>query len=224
MWRRFGGLPRAGCASRAAMFAGWRPVAIMRDSGYGPGRPRRSPLGICCGGCFGVFAVLIVILVLFYAGTGHYQPNIPPAPPMPNPNGLDDYIAATAMLKATGGTASLYPKGPTVPPALATEQVIVARNQAALARMRQAFGKECRVPRMRTFQDLFPYLAGARDLARLLSAEAEVKAARGDYVGAFDASLDIVQMGEDIDRGGPLIHGLVSVALQAIANRPLVDN
>src|SRR5579872_6256159 len=123
----------------------------MPDFDAGRPRPRRSAGGVCCGGCLGVFALIAIVFALFYAGTGRYQPNIPPAPPLPNPNGLDDYIAAARMLKATGGTGPMYTNGVNRPPTLAGERAVVAQNQAALARLRQAFSKECRIPPSRSF-------------------------------------------------------------------------
>lgn len=190
-------------------------------------RQKRLLNGSSCGlGCLGTLVLIAAIISGWYSSTGKYQPKIPPLPPLPNPNAFNDYVAAGQMLKANGGTKAMYitnAKGMSVT-SLPGEQAVVRKNQAVLARMRQGFGKACRVPTTRSFNDLFPYLAEARDLARLLSAEADVKAARGDYAGAFDAGLDTIQMGQDLARGGTLIHGLVTIAMEAIAHAAILKH
>jgi type II secretory pathway pseudopilin PulG len=226
-----------------------------------PRKRRRPSCAACCGtGCFGTVVLVAIAFGWFMAHTAQYHPAIPPPPPLPSPNGFDDYVAAGKMLKDNGGMGPVWdymyrqqsasgpgspgamvsggnpgmmsgstPSGstPLVKPGpwkslLEVQQFFVARNQPALKRMRAAFPKECRVPAARSFNDLFDYLAPTRDMARLLSAEADVRASRGDYAGAFDDGLDAMQMGNDMARGGTIIHGLVAIACTAIGQDRMV--
>src|SRR5207249_781763 len=146
------------------------------------------PLGFCGLGCFGVIGLAAVVFSVAYSFTGRYQPAIQPPKPVPADNGFDDFVAAGRMLAVNGGTKALYPAGRTdAPPSLAAEQLVVAQNQAALARLRMGLPKQCRVSAKRSFTALYPYLAEFRDLARLLQAEQHVSGARGDYARAFSA-------------------------------------
>lgn len=195
----------------------------MSDDGEGPRRRRR---GGCCAPC-GVGCVVVLVLAagisaILHSATGAYQPHVSPIPPAPPVNGFADIVAAGQMLKATGGTGSVY-AGAQTSPSLSAEAALVRRSQPALARLRRGLAKPVQVPVARSFSATFPYLADTRELARLLSAEADVRAARGDYTGAFDSGLDTMQLGMDVERGGGLIHGLVAIADEAIARNGLVD-
>jgi hypothetical protein len=185
-------------------------------------RKKRSPLAFCGIGCLGLFGVFVIVFTVAYSVTGHYMPSIPSQPAMPGFNALDYYAAAGAMLKANGGVRSVYGTRDASTISLADQKLLVGKNKAALARLRQGFGMPCRIPRVLSFTETFPYLSESRDIARLLSAEAEVKMAAGDYGGAFSSGIDGIHLGHDYLRGGVLIHALVGVAIQAIVQQPMV--
>lgn len=205
----------------------------MTDVDYGEGRShaaegrprkRRSVASTFGMGCLGFLALFLTIGTLWYAGTGRYIPYVPLPPPPPVPNGFNDYVMASRMLRANGGTNAMYQPGFTdTIVSLAAEQQVVAKNQKVLALLRQALGKECLVPPSRSVTELYPYLADVKGLARLLVGVADVKAAKGDYAGAFDAGLDSVRMGQDMVRGGVIIHGLVAIAIQSIAQNSMLE-
>lgn len=175
----------------------------------------------CGGGCLGLVALLFAVAAIWYSSVGRYRPRIPPLPPLPVPNAFDDYLAAGKMLQANGSTNAMYTNTGV---SLTGEQSVVAKNQAVLVRLRQASGKACVVP-MRSRSDVSVFdLDYTRDLARLLSGEADVKAAEGDFAGAFSASLDILQMGQDFSQNGGLIQELLVQAIQAIAHVSMLAN
>lgn len=189
---------------------------------------RRSCWSLGCFGGLGVFGVGFMVLLGMLLTRGHYQPILDPPVPHPVVNGFDDYSAAGEMLEANGDTKVVEEEQKKLPPdktespaLLVAQKRLVEKNQPALARLRRAFGKECRVPPLTSFSDAFPYLPKTRALARLLRAEAEVRAAAGDYIGAFTSGLDTVEMGQDMARGGGLIHGLVMIAENAIGASPM---
>jgi hypothetical protein len=165
-----------------------------------------------------VFVLLAVVIA--FTTSGHYQPNIPPPPPVPNPNALDDYTAAATLFTATGGDKTLT--GPNGKPLLANEVRAVRLNQPALARLRAGLAKKCGIPFDARMEATFPYLTQCRSLARLLSAESHVNAARSEYLPAALSALDAIQIGTDIERGGSLMHALTGTAAQAIGQAALL--
>src|SRR5258708_28917010 len=101
------------------------------------------------------------------------------------------------------------------------ESSVVQANQPALARFREGLGKECGTPFNPSFDAKFESLAKFRSLARLLGAEADVYAAGGNTGRAAMSALDAIQLGTDVERGGPLISGLVVIAIQRIGQSAL---
>jgi hypothetical protein len=184
----------------------------------------RLSCATCGGGCLGVFALFFMVAGIWYWSVGHYQPKVLPLPILSVPNGFDDYVAAGRMLHANGGTEEKYAKNAKGIHVLSLpgEQSVVAKNQDVLARVRQAFRKSCIVPTTRSIADTFDYLSDARDLARLLAAEADVKAAQGDYAGAFSDTLDSIQMGQDLSRGGIFHHGRFGLWVEAMAHNAML--
>jgi hypothetical protein len=126
----------------------------------------------------------MVLFAIGSAATGRYHPTITPPPTPPSPNGYDDFVAAGKMLEANGGVKAMYGPGLEQRPILAQERIVVARNAAVLARMRIGLSRECWAPVCRGFNKMEPDLANVRNLARLTVAEADVRAADGDLVGA----------------------------------------
>jgi len=150
-----------------------------------------------------------------------------PTPTMPSPNARDYYIAATDALvegnKVDFANGRWNPatklSGDQHPYSLADKEKLGAENAGAVKTLHTGFQYPYREPPHRSFSATFPHYAKIRALARLLSLQAQVDAGRGDTAGAMGASLDSVQMGETMPRGGPLIGMLVGVACQAIGRR-----
>ena len=82
---------------------------------------------------------------------------------LPVPNAYDDFVAAGALCRATGGAAVIpahstgipiysLPKGYEDGIPISQVRTIVRRNERALARLRQGFAKECRIPPLPPFQ------------------------------------------------------------------------
>lgn len=180
----------------------------------------KYPRGCTCCVISALCIPTIVILVVgfLFAKYGMYQPTIPPAAPLPSPNGFDNIVTAGNMLKANGGTTAIYVKNSSSV-SLEGEKLVASKNQATLVELRKAFRIPCRVPMPRELNAAFPYLSNTRDLARLLQADAEVHMHHGDYSGAFRNGEESLQLGNDIMQGGSYIHGLVGIACSAIGQR-----
>jgi hypothetical protein len=196
----------------------------------------------------GVFA-LICVVILGVAGYWRYANQLPLYPPpavvMPVPNAYDDYVAAGLLCRAAGGGSVQPPpaaraRGPgTLPPPatgfspqkqayepdvpLPLVRATLARNRAALSRLRQGFHKPFRTPPVLSFSQFFPELADYRSLARVLVAEGKLAEREGRPNAAVRSYLDCLHLGVDVPRGGSLIHGLVGIAIQQIGLKAIQE-
>ena len=203
--------------------SGWRNPAM--DDRSAPRKKKLGCLPYCGGSCFGFLVLFAIVFAVAYNRAGIYRPHIPPPKPLPVPNAYDDYLKAAQMISSSGGTKAMY-ASPASSSSLSLPgaRQVVAANRKALATVRAAFAKESRNPPDRDIMaQSFRQMAGMREIARLLMAEAHVRAADGDHAGAFESGLDAMEMGEDLHRGGVLIHSLVALAVQAIGQTPMLD-
>ncbi len=169
--------------------------------------------------------MIVLALVLTAAGLGVWSqgrdrmPTLTvPTPAMPSPNAFDFYSRASAAII---GDAIISPSTPHPPPVPTAAQVaVIQQNAGAIALLHQGFLYPLQEPPVRSFSTLLPQYQHFRALARMLGLAARVDAARGDWAGAMGASLDDVQMGETLPRGGSLIGMLVGVACESIGRHP----
>jgi hypothetical protein len=144
----------------------------------------------------------------------------PPPVELPSPNAYDDYVEATRVLSQTSRLQPKYDGTMT----LAELRELAADSRPALQRLRQGFRHDYLTPPVYSFSAQFPELSRYRELARRLAAEGELARREGRLEGAADAYLDGLRVGTDVPRGGPLIHGLVGVAIQGIVLKPLEES
>ncbi len=159
-----------------------------------------------------------------------------PNPKMPSPNAFDIY--AKAYLSYTVRPLSLYEDYDAKAQNIETNRVKtweqqlpfyrtpeiqkwLAGNQGALKLLRQGFKYEYLQPPARSFMTMFPHFAKAREMARTLDTEGNIRAAQGNWSGAADSALDAIHLGHAIPRGGALIASLVGYAIQAIGQKQL---
>lgn len=111
------------------------------------------------------------------------------------------------------------PSGDSRSYSLTEKKALVAENAGAFLILHMGFAYPYQEPPVRSFPTPLPHYAGARGLARLLSLQAQVKAAQGDWNGAMNAHLDAIQLGETLPRGGPLGGAMVGDSCQGIGRR-----
>jgi len=190
-------------------------------------RPKRSKkrLGRIFGALIGLFSV--GLLVNWWALAQEEPLATMPTVPMPDPNAYDFYIAA-GQARTQSKPIDAIRKKPTVPrtPEEETELVrieaMIQQEAPALQQLHQGFAYEYRNP---------PSAPGAphreysvfRGIARLLAMQSRARAARGDWNGAAESSLDAIRMGEDIPRGGALNAAMVGITCQAIGQSTVWD-
>ncbi|MEO7715429.1 MAG: hypothetical protein ABIY70_04465 [Capsulimonas sp.] len=147
-----------------------------------------------------------------------------PTHTVPSPNALDDFARAGKLIPDVNIVNG--PGGRGVSRALglsaATQNRVVRDNAPALAALRQGLTRPYMTPPERSSTATFDYVVDDRRLARLLALQADIQAAHGDWAASAQTSLDGMQLGEDVPRGGILIHMLVGVAIDAIVREPLM--
>ena len=166
--------------------------------------------------------------VFFWSRALDRNPTISiPTPPMPAANARDYYIAASSAVidsDKIGFAVGLWnlattPSGDNHFYSLADKARLVTESSGAIKTLHTGFHYPYQEPPYRSFSTMFPHYQKIRGMARLLSLQAQVDAEKGDMGGAMGASLDAIQMGEQLPHGGPLIGMLVGVACQAIGRK-----
>ncbi len=157
---------------------------------------------------------LIAVVVSIAIGVFVFQPRqLPPAPPLPTPNGYDDFVKARQLL--TTNTWDFYQMD-------ADElRKLSAQNAEALRLVRTGLSRECRVPLVSNQQSHLTILVSTKALAQALSAEGRIAELEHRNADAARAYLDAMRLGHEAARGGPLIDGLVRIAIESIGSTGL---
>lgn len=184
----------------------------------------------------------IATLCLIITGVGFYHEmeadpavNIP-TPVMPKPNAYDYFreggSMASALKKESKDASDMdadLRETPLHPPKFSPLERVatLAQFEPALTRMRQGFQFPFQNPPVRSASQLLPEFADFRNLARILTLEADVCEDQADWNGAISSRLDSLYLGREVPKGGSLIAGLVGVAIQAIGRanaQPIIEN
>lgn len=196
----------------------------------------------------GAIVLLVVAgFVVFWVYYSNLNPVVSvPTPVLPNPNVRDCYLAACALqvrtMPTSAGTtlkitdvASWVDGGimkrpewataGTLPPKLADMRVLVRKNAPALAEIREGLTGEYRaVPERMQHEENVEF--SCLSLTRLLQADADLKCLAGDWDGAAEGYLDVIQLGEEIQRGAPVGTLIFSALLQRMGRNdiwPILD-
>lgn len=177
--------------------------------------------------------IAILVAAPFWDARLNAEPRIAfPAPlPLPRPNGYDLYVAAARTIRpatppvdAVNDPLNLLETNPRLAAknySLARKTAWLSANAAGFALFRQATALPCRHPDARSGMVSFTDGGVLRELARSKSIEAHTFILQKRWNDAAHSSLDAVQMGSDMARGGPLTAKLVGSAIMAIGRDPL---
>ena len=140
---------------------------------------------------------------------------------VPEDNGWYDYARAVDIMQAEDrpvarhgpGRAPLEPG----PEELAEWKNAVEANADVLALIAEGVAKESVIPPQEALQFDRSRLNGARSLSIFLVIVARYRVATDDRMAAAKELANAVEYGQDIMRGGILIHRLVGIACEAIA-------
>jgi hypothetical protein len=139
---------------------------------------------------------------------------IPPTPPLPNPNGYDDFLKASRLITDPPDYAKL-----TVPEL----RQALAKHEETLRLIKTGLSRDCRVPlyySSTNFQAHINDITDIRRLAQLLVAEGRLAEAENRFGEAAEYYLLTIRLGQASSRGGLMIHKLVGVAIEAIGLGP----
>ena len=157
-----------------------------------------------------VAALSVAVLLVITLGRA------PVNPPLPNPNGYDDFLKAGA---AVPGSVSDFR-------ALDHDGLrdLVAANAETLRLLRLGLTRQCSVPpeaAMTNTAGMLNDLSGMKRLVQLLAAEGRLREMDNQPTEAARSYLDAIRFGNEISRGGFLINRLVGIACEAIGRSPL---
>jgi hypothetical protein len=165
-------------------------------------------------GFFVVAALLVVAAVVFTLS----QP-VPAPPPLPQPNGYDDFVKAGGMVTDNGSDYLT----------MGEEELraFVKKNAEALKLARVGLGRECRVPLdfsatySATNDTNIRHLAIMKQLAYSLTAEGKLAEMENRPADAAEAYLAVIRLGCAMSQGGLIIDSLVSIAIDTIGTARL---
>ena len=156
-----------------------------------------------------VIFVLAILTVLFLSGS-----RTPPLPPLPNPNGYDDFLKASEVV--TGNFRDFRELNRDSLGAL------VSTNAEALRLLRLGLTRQCMMPMDSVLTNAgIDQLGGMKRLVQLLAAEGRMREMEDRPGEAARSYVDAIRFGNEMSRGGFLITRLVGVACEAIGYAPL---
>ena len=132
-------------------------------------------------------------------------------PPPPNPNGYADFIMASAML--TGDVAN----------AQALDQdhlrALVTTNAECRRLLRLGLSRQCALAEgssMASGPEMAEHVKVLHRLAVLLVAEGRLREIDDNVSGALQCYVDAIRLGNEMSRGGFVVHRLVGCACEAL--------
>jgi hypothetical protein len=141
----------------------------------------------------------------------------PPRPPLPSPNGYDDFVTAGGAVTGDLDNSSTLDHD--------ALRDLIATNTESLRLLRLGLSRECAVPgdpSSTNFGAIYTGLIFVKRVASLLHAEgrfAEMENRTGDAARSY---VDAIRLGNNMSRGGVVITRLVGIACENIGTIPLI--
>ncbi len=165
----------------------------------------------------GVLFILAFPFVLFFGFLiSELAKSLPPVPPLPNPNGYDDFVKAGEMVS----TNSWYYDSTNLEQLRET----TAANTEALALARAGLSNECRVPLQfsKTYaENHISDLVSVRRVSQAFIAQGRLAEMQNRSSGAAKSYLDAIHLGNESGRGGILIDAMIGVACESLGVQQL---
>jgi len=155
---------------------------------------------------FFVTAVLLLVAAVVFTLS---QP-APSLPPLPKPNGYDDFVQAGRMLPENSSDFGTMSEEDL--------RTFVRKNSEALRLARTGLSRACQVPLdySPTNETHFSNLATLKRLAQALTAEGRLAEVENRPADAVEAYLSTIRLGPALCRGGVIIDALVGIAVESI--------
>jgi hypothetical protein len=157
-----------------------------------------------------VVALCVIALEVFFS--------VPPPtfPPLPNPNGYDDFVKAGGLVRDHAEMPYEMDRE--------TLSAFISTNSEALKLVRLGLSRTCSVPTaevLTNFTGRYNDLIAVKRLAQLMAGEARLAVMEGRTKDAARIYVETMRFGSELSRGGSLIHHLVSIGCEAIGAAPL---
>lgn len=139
-----------------------------------------------------------------------------PFPPLPSPNGYDDFVQAGRL---SSGKVGEFRE-------LSYDELkeLLTANSNALTLVRAGLQTRCSLPvqsYLSNFANASRDLMAQKQMAQLLAAEGRLAELDGRLSDAARSYLDAMRFGNEISRNGFVINRLVGIACSAIGSVPL---
>ena len=164
-----------------------------------------------------LMGLVAVVLLACWVGLLVYVRQTLPSPPLPNPNGYDDFIKAGQMITTTLDNLADFDQ--------VQLRALVTTNREALKLLRVGLTRQCSVPTEATLTNPpagLSHLAELKASAKLLAAEGRLAELENRPTDAIHSYLDCVRLGTEISRGGFMLNRLLGIACEAMGISPLV--
>src|SRR5437667_9862050 len=159
------------------------------------------------GTAFWTVCLLILLCALAY-GVAELNRKIP-LPPLPNPNGYDDFVKAQKLII---GNPADFERG-----SLEELRKHLAENAEVLRLVQEGLTKRCRVPISYSTNHLaLRSLSDVKKLARLLEAAGRLAELERRTNDAAKIYLETIRYGEESCRGGVMMDRLVGIVCETI--------
>ena len=138
----------------------------------------------------------------------------PSRPPLPTPNGYDDFLQAGALVTGDASSASTRD----------SLRASLSANAEPLRLLRLGLTRQCLVPTdaaLTNAAGMITQLADLKKLVQLLTAEGRLREMDDQLGDAAHSYTDAIRFGNEISRGGFLINRLVGIAAEALGCRAL---
>jgi hypothetical protein len=137
--------------------------------------------------------------------------------PLPEKNGFDLFLEAIKTYEgALGNASTLSPND-----LLRYERATVGRNRGALRKFREGLALPVLHPQIRNRDEDFGGYVDFRKLAELIKQESDVLYSDADWKGAANASIDCIEFGVLLSRGGPLAAALAGCDIEQLGRKNL---
>jgi hypothetical protein len=162
---------------------------------------------------------LVVIVVLANAWLIVLSTGRPPArPPLPNPNGYDDFVNASEAVTGSVGDFRELDRD--------SLAALVLTNAEPLRLLRVGLTRQCIMPMdsaLTNAAGMMNQLADMKRLVQLLAAEGRLREIENRTAGAARSYTDAIRFGNEMSRGGLLITRLVGIACESIGCHALAQ-
>ncbi len=163
-----------------------------------------------------LLALVVIFVLAMLTVSFLFVGRAPTLPPLPNPNGYDDFLKAAAVLIGDVSNASALDHDGL--------RALVSTNSESLRLLRLGLTRSCSVPMdaaMTNIGGLLTDMASLKSLARLLEEEGRLAGMENRYGDAAHSYVDGIRFGNEISRGAFIINRLVGIACEAVGCGPL---